>query len=334
MSTARKIVYTVLCVLTVVIMLISVLSVFSNTPNNYMKMLDFPRIQWFIASAITMVLFIALTKHWRWYDYALVAGLLGGMTINASYLIHYTPLFPKRVADAPAGHATEDRISLLLANVLMDNRNAEPVLALIKEKKPDFFIAMEVDGWWDEQLAEIAKSYPYVREEPNDVAYGMALYSKFPLENIKVNRLNNKKVPSFETTVILPGNRPIVLHSVHPVPPKSFEKYPDNQGEQEVALRKVGQKVATSNYPSIIAGDLNDVVWGYTDRLTETENLLHDVRVGRGFYNSFNVNKWFMRWPIDHVFVTDHFALHKLERLGDIGSDHYPIYTELVLLND
>nr|WP_271425199.1 hypothetical protein [Aequorivita sinensis] len=38
-----------------------------------------------------------------------------------------------------------------------------------------------------------------------------------------------------------------------------------------------------------------------------------------------------MRWPLDHVFVTDEFSVQKLEKLSDIGSDHFPIYIELVL---
>lgn len=315
-------------------MLVSVLSVFRDTPNNYLKMLDFPRIQWFVLSAITLVLFVWDTQKWRWYDYALVVGLVGGLVINGVYLVHYTPLYPQRVADAPADHDPEDRVSLLLANVLMENRNARPFLDQVDRLDPDFVLAMEVDGWWDEQLSTLAARYPYTQEEPNGVAYGMALYSKFPLEDVRVNELNNERVPSFETTVRLANGRRVVLHTLHPVPPKDYRRYPDNQGQQEVALEKVGQKVAAAGLPCIVAGDLNDVVWGYTDALTNTDGLLHDVRVGRGFYNSFDATSWWMRWPIDHVFVTAAFRLHRLERLGDIGSDHFPIYVELTLAEE
>ncbi|WP_020570418.1 endonuclease/exonuclease/phosphatase family protein [Neolewinella persica] len=331
MEKLRKIVYLILCVITVLMMLFSVLSVFRNTSSNYLKMLDFPRIQFFLGSLVTLVLFVIMTQKWRWYDYALVVGLLGGLVVNGTYLIHYTPLFPDRVPEAAADHAPEDRVSLLLTNVLMKNRTAQPLIDLIREKDPDFLIALEVDSWWDEQLRGIEQQYPYTQENTNEVAYGMALYSKYPFKNVEVNRLNNKKVPSYRATVQLPNGRDIVLNTVHPVPPKSFEDFPDNKGQKEVALRKVGQDVASSSLPNIVAGDLNDVVWGYTDLLTGTTDLLFDVRVGRGFYNSFDANSWFMRWPIDHVFVTRQFALSRLERLSKIGSDHFPIYVELVL---
>lgn len=331
MKTLRKTVYLMLSLITVIVMLASVLSVFRNTPSNYLKMLDFPRIQFFLTSLITLLLFVIMTRKWRWYDYALVVGLVGGLIVHGTYLVHYTPLFPKRVPAAQTGHAPENRISLLLSNVLMNNRDARPLIDLVRDRKPDLLVVMEVDSWWNEQLSGLENDYPYTQKSINEVAYGMSLYSKFPFEDVQVNRLNNEKVPSFRVTLRLANGREAVLNSVHPVPPKSFEKFPDNQGEKEVALRKVGRDVAASALPNIVAGDFNDVVWGYTDLLTGTDDLLYDVRVGRGFYNSFDATSWFMRWPIDHIFVTQEFALHHLERLPAIGSDHFPIYVELVL---
>jgi len=260
-----------------------------------------------------------------------VIGLIGGVVIQGTYLINYTGLVASQVPQASLAYAPEDQISLLMANVQMKNRNAEPILSLVSEKHPDFLVLMEVDAWWIDQLNEIEKTYPYKKELPNQVAYGMALYSKYPFQNLEVNRLNNEKVPSFETTIRLANGRSIVLNTLHPVPPKDFKKFPDNEGENEVALLKAGESVEESNLPNIIAGDLNDVVWGYTDLLTGTDNLLFDVRVGRGFYNSFDANTWWMRWPIDHIFVTKEFSLQRLEKLPKIGSDHYPIYVELVL---
>ena len=98
-----------------------------------------------------------------------------------------------------------------------------------------------------------------------------------------------------------------------------------------MALKKLGKEIEDRKLPTLIAGDLNDVVWSHVDALTGTQNLLYDVRVGRGFYNSYNAENIFMRWPLDHVFVTKEFRLKKLERLSKIGSDHFPIYVELVL---
>lgn len=334
MEKLRKSIYLLLCVVTVVVMIASILSMFRNTESRYLKMLDFPRIQFFLASLVTMVLFIVMTRKWRWYDYALVVGLVAGLAINGTYLKNYTSFAAERVHTAPDAIAEADKLSIILANVKMKNREAQPILEYVASKDPDFFVAMEVDEWWDEQLRGIEKDYPYTEESINEVAYGMTLYSKYPLQNVLVNNLQHEKVPSFEATVTLPNGRDIVLHTVHPVPPKHFENLPDNKGEEEVALLKIGEKVTDNPLPAIVAGDLNDVVWGYTDELTGTKGKLFDVRVGRGFFNSFDATKWYMRWPIDHVFVTEEFNLKALERGPDIGSDHFPIWVELVLTAD
>jgi hypothetical protein len=50
-----------------------------------------------------------------------------------------------------------------------------------------------------------------------------------------------------------------------------------------------------------------------------------DPRVGRGMYNTFNARHWFLRWPLDHVFVSDTLLLRSLKRLPAFGSDHFPI---------
>jgi endonuclease/exonuclease/phosphatase (EEP) superfamily protein YafD len=190
---------------------------------------------------------------------------------------------------------------------------------------------MEIDRWWDEQLDAVTENYPYQKEVINEVAYGMGLYSKLPLSELSVEYLQNEKVPMIHAVVALANGKKAKLFSAHPVPPTRYKNLPDNAGQSEVALAKIGKMVQASSYPSIVAGDFNDVVWAYTDALTHTGGLLHDVRTGRGFYNSFDAQKWYMRYPLDHVLVTDQFSLVALKRLPSIDSDHFPISIRLSL---
>ena len=331
MEKFRKVLKIIVYVLAVFFAMCSLLSVFRNAEIRYLKMLDFPRIQFFIFSLVSLLLFIILIKKWRWYSYLVVAGLLGGLFVNGTFLVHYTSLVPVEVQTVKAIQASDDQFSLLLTNVKMSNRKAAPLLNLIALKKPDLILAMEVNEWWDEKLEELNKEYPYSQHTVNEVAYGMVLYSKLPLKAIEVDYLNNKKVPSFESTITLANGKNISFHCIHPVPPTHFKDLPDNAGQEETAMKKLGKEVEGRKLPTIIAGDLNDVVWSYVDDLTGTKNIMYDVRVGRGFYNSYNAKNIFMKWPLDHIFVTEEFRLKKLERLPKIGSDHYPMYVELVL---
>ncbi len=331
MNKIRKTLYIILYVIAVILAIGSILSVFRNTESRYLKMLDFPRIQIFIASIVCLATVAVTIKRWRWYDYFFLVAIFCGLLVNGSYLINYTPLIPVEVPTAKDINTSDVKLSLLITNVKMSNRKSKSLINLIEVKKPDLILAMEVNVWWDEQLKVLETEYPYSQHTINDVAYGMVLFSKFPLDKVKVDYLQNERVPSFESTITLAGGKIISLHSVHPVPPTQFKDLPDNVGQREIAMKKLGKEVIGRKFPTIVAGDLNDVVWSHVDDLTGTKNILYDVRVGRGFYNSYNAKNILMRWPLDHVFVTQEFRLKKLERLTKIGSDHYPIFVELVL---
>jgi hypothetical protein len=47
-------------------------------------------------------------------------------------------------------------------------------------------------------------------------------------------------------------------------------------------------------------------------------------------FNTFHADFWFMRWPLDHLFHSDHFTLSCICRLRGFGSDHFALFTELM----
>lgn len=81
----------------------------------------------------------------------------------------------------------------------------------------------------------------------------------------------------------------------------------------------------------MIGGDLNDVAWSPSTRLFLRLSQLLDPRRGRGFFNSFHADHIWMRFPLDHVFHSTHFGVRDLQRLGHVGSDHFPILIDLQL---
>ena len=74
---------------------------------------------------------------------------------------------------------------------------------------------------------------------------------------------------------------------------------------------------------------MNDVAWSRTNYLFQRASGLVDPRIGRGLYNSFHAEYFFLRFPLDHFFHSNHFRLVELKRLAYFGSDHFPMFIHL-----
>ena len=104
--------------------------------------------------------------------------------------------------------------------------------------------------------------------------------------------------------------------------------------KRDAELLLVGREVRHQQGPVIVAGDLNDVAWSHTTRLFSRISGLLDPRIGRGLFSTFHAHCFFLRWPLDHVFVSHHFALNGITRLPNCGSDHFPILVSLTYAPD
>lgn len=331
MSHIKTYLFYALIGLSTLLILLTLFSLIYDIRFWYYKILDFPRVQYLIIGILFLLLFSLFNKKWKWPSVSLLFGLMAVITING--LVIYPYWFgEKAVADFNSDLAKpRDTFGVLLANVLMDNRESDRFLNLVQQQNPDILLAMEVDDWWVRELEILKEKYPYVLEYPLSNAYGMSLYSKFPLKNKEVKFLKHSDVPSFHVIITLPSGKSFHFYGIHPVAPIPSGEYPDNVGEEEVALLKIGNIVANNTLPSLVAGDFNDVSWSRTSRLFGEQGGLHNVRIGRGLFNSFNASSSVFLWPLDHFFVTKEFKLVDLKLLNHFGSDHYPLYAKFVL---
>jgi len=160
-------------VIAVILVAYSILSIFRNTESRYLKMLDFPRIQFFIMSLVCLILLWITIKRCQWYDYLAIIGLMSGLVIQGTYIINYVGLVPVDVPTANDIKTSDDTFSLLITNVERTNRKSRQLTELIELKKPDLILAMEVNRWWNEKLKVLEKYYPFYQQTINEVAYGM-----------------------------------------------------------------------------------------------------------------------------------------------------------------
>lgn len=86
-----------------------------------------------------------------------------------------------------------------------------------------------------------------------------------------------------------------------------------------------------SDHPWIVTGDFNDVAWSHTTRLFKRLSGLKDPRVGRRLLTTYHADRPLWRYPIDHIFVSEGFALTSFDRQRTPGSDHFAVVTGLRL---
>ncbi len=293
----------------------------------WVRIFDYPRMQIAAIGLLVLVLLVALWKKQNGWERA-VTGLLALSVVYQGYrMFPYTPLAPKQVLES-GEHSPDSTFSLLVANVLMGNRQADALLEIIRTYDPDLFLALEPNDWWERQLRPLEAEYPYTLKRPMDNTYGMLLYSRLELVNPEIKTLVEDSIPSVHARVRLPSGQLVQFHGLHPDPPNP--KYAKEMTERDAELLLVGQEVQQAGRPAIVAGDLNDVAWSHTTSLFQEISGLLDPRIGRGTYNTYNANIPFLRWPLDHVFHSEHFKLVRLERGPRFGSDHFPIFVELV----
>lgn len=296
----------------------------SRRASWWVRVLDFPRLQLFLLSIITTILVVIFTNG---LGQQLALGVALSCLAYHAYWIHpYTRFHKTEVEDEQPG-SQQTPISLLIANVLMTNRNAAKLIDLVGKERPDILLTLETDQWWEEQLLCLEETYPYTVKCPLDNLYGMHLYSRIPLHESEISYLVEEGVPSIHTQLEVSGGDRIRAHFLHPYPP--VPEYSDSSSERDAELILVAKSLQEFGEPTIVAGDLNDVAWSETTRLFRKISGLLDPRVGRGMYNTFNADYWFLRWPLDHLFHSRHFQLCTMRRLDEFGSDHFALLVKL-----
>ncbi len=297
----------------------------------WIRACDFPRLQIVAASGVVLGALIAAGAAGDNVGRLLAAALLGCLAYQLAVILPYTRLWraelPGRSELPMRGAAPGERtLSLLVVNVLMSNRQGDELLGLIRAHEPDVVLAVETDRWWCDMLAT-SQDYRFRLAHPLENTYGLLLLSRLELVEPELRFLLKPDIPSVRSGVRLRSGEVITLYGLHPEPPAPAEAETSLPRDAELIL--VAREVAKRSAPTVVAGDLNDVAWSHTSRLFRRVSRLLDPRVGRGMFNSFHAGHRLLRWPLDHVFVSDDFLLRDMQRLPAFGSDHFPILIRL-----
>jgi endonuclease/exonuclease/phosphatase (EEP) superfamily protein YafD len=219
-------------------------------------------------------------------------------------------------------------VSLILANVNHKNTAHETFIAFAQKHAPDALMVQEVTEVWSESLQALRNLYPFSLELPKDRGSGMALYSRYPFEQLTIVLPEGDARPGILARMDIDGAS-VSLLSLHPRTPIRNNRFKLRNG----MLAAAADYLRNLPEPKICVGDLNITPWSPYYRRFVKQTKMTDVRKGFGVLPSwptFLFFKWLMI-PLDHCLVSEDIRVADVKTGGPIGSDHLPLIVELEL---
>lgn len=218
-------------------------------------------------------------------------------------------------------------LRLLTLNLLRENGDHAAALATIRSAAPDVLFCSEVTPVWLAQLeAALASDYPHRVQRADPGWFGVALYSRLPLEAATVIPLAFAWAPAIQATVRTPGG-PIGVLGVHtPRPGNALRNH-----ERDLALAAIPAALLPLPRHHVVLGDFNATPWtpGLVDLLATTGlRRVSALPLGTTWPATLPAP---LRIPIDHVLASADVGVAAVEVGPGFGSDHLPLTADVVI---
>jgi len=251
------------------------------------------------------------------------------VTTTALFLcVNLFLIVPLFIRPSP-GQTESDTYTILYANVRTENHQYHLLGEWIAQTAPDFVTLLEVNQVWLDELNLVEKGYQFYETEARSDNFGVALYSRYPLEMSEIHRFGRWDIPTIIATVS-DDDTPMTFVVTHPVPPKS-EKI---TWHRNLHMSELVNYMAELDGTLILAGDLNATSWSPHFRNWLKASQLRDSRLGFGIQPTWPTFNWLFLVPIDHFLITPDVYAHEREVGPNIGSDHFPLIMEFSILDN
>jgi endonuclease/exonuclease/phosphatase (EEP) superfamily protein YafD len=260
---------------------------------------------------------------------AMLRMYVGFFVTCASIAFHVYPVLPFLLPTEPLPTARTPQLRVMQINVHTGNRNHRAVRRAIADANPDIIGLLEVNERWLSALAPLHVRYPYRIEDPREDNFGIALLSRFPIENLQLRSLERGGVQIVTGDFSL-GSVPVTVVIAHLVPPvgSSYSAYRNRQ-----FLRLSESLQQFDNREIILLGDLNTSPWSPFYRELERSTGLSNSARGFGLQPTWPAALLpLLRIPIDHCLLSSRLRATAFNVGPQVGSDHLPILVEIASL--
>jgi endonuclease/exonuclease/phosphatase (EEP) superfamily protein YafD len=217
-------------------------------------------------------------------------------------------------------------VRALTINLLRENTEHARTIEVITKLNPDLLFVSECTPEWAARLESALNWLPHRSLHPDSGHFGVALFSRWPLEQAAVLRLGVDWAPALRAVVKTPG-RPLGLIGVHPPAPIQ----PSWRVFRDQALADLRECLSALPPERIVLGDFNATPWNAGMRRLLREAQLTSATNG-GWHPTWPTDlPAFLRLPIDHVLVGGSIGMLSSELGESTGSDHLPLLAYLLL---
>ncbi len=245
---------------------------------------------------LALVAGVAMWQQWK--HLALVAAVVGLSVLGMSIPLVFPGTQPPPLADA-------EGLRVAAVNLLFSNPEVDAVADALEDRNLDVIVFSEFTEEHHDTLTahRLADDFPYQINRNGLYAGGMAMWSRFPLEE-------NPRLASINRTIDATITGPDVdvrLLGVHP-PTPIFDF-----GGWIRDTKQIGDAVDDIDEPLVVIGDFNAAYWHPLFR----DLLSHDLTDAHIANNS----GWSMSWPIGDTLPAFVRLDHALTGNGLVSSD-------------
>jgi len=213
---------------------------------------------------------------------------------------------------------------IVCINLLSSNRQFEDVEQYILDNSPDILVLQEFNKRWQLELEPKLQDYRYRLTLPRGDNFGMAIYSKVKLSDLKELSIGSAGVPTISCDVLV-GSKSIRLIATHPLPPVDTD-YFDHRNRQ---LSEIAKMVSQLQSEVVLIGDLNTSSFSTHFKSLIEESGLEDSRNGFGVLTTWPTWLSLVQTTLDHCLISPGLLVKSRETGDDLGSDHLPILIEI-----
>lgn len=217
-------------------------------------------------------------------------------------------------------------LRLITFNMYKANPDPPRIVRWILAEQADFVVLLEVSPVNRPVLLGLQRRFPYRYNCSARKHCSTYILSRVPAERVwplALGDADNRRALSALTARFRLRGEPLAITAVH-------LNHPWPRGNQSSQIELLTNVVAGSSGPNgLIAGDFNSAPWTFALRRLAAAADAHLISGAIGTWPT-DATLGLARLPLDQIYAGPCFAVYSVSRGPALGSDHFPLVTDLV----